>query len=1239
MPNSDIRQSIHDILRDLRNLDGLKQLFWSELNYERVNDPLPIRGWIDAATNALVENPLLFAASGNREDFHVLYARLNSEKLLLGLERPVISALLNEHPYALFVFSNASQDHWHFVNVKYDTDAKRRKIFRRIVVGPHERLRTATERISMLDVETMQKTLFGLDALAIQTAHDDAFDVEAVTEQFFGYYQVIFAQLQKDLRKQTRDAQWAHDFAQQFLNRLMFLYFIQRKRWLGDDTDFICNFWDTYKKSGAPKDSFYRDWLSVLFFEAFNNQFQAGRSDRKHLPKKFLDALALAPYLNGGLFAGNGLDTKHPVKIGDDIFVALFDRFANQTPGFFERYNFTIREDSPFDQEVAVDPEMIGKVYESLVNVTTEGVETEDQRGNAGIFYTQRIEIDLMCRLALVDYLANHLGEKFKALIYQAVFAYDDADKQAADKALAQVKLWVPINELLRKLTACDPACGSGSFIVGMLMVVDDLQARANKQMEITETVYQRRKRIIGQSLYGVDVKDWAVRTAELRLWLQLIVETDLDAAEMKMQPLLPNLSFKLRVGDSLVQQVGGIIFNVDHAHSVVPAPLKRKLTALKEEKLKFYNDVRSSKFKSEQAVKKEELNIFREILDARKEDLDKRVRELKREIAKPPEQMSLLGMETSKGAEQLNLFMKQKQEDLETAQDELTEVESARTALRTTQDVPFVWDIAFVEIFEDDEKGFGIMVGNPPYVSDENIADPTLAMADLTTENRREYRGKLSEAVAEAYPHFFGYKHGIPKYRKLDGKSDLYIYFYFLGLKQVNPNGSFCFITSNSWLDVGYGKDLQEFLLTQSHVKMILDNQAKRSFKNADVNTIIALLAPPMLAKSSSSGKTARFVMFRTPFENVLSPVIFQEIEKAHERKSTPEYRVSPINQSDLLREDIAQISETTMSSVEKYQGGKWGGKYLRAPDIYLRLMDESKVVVPLGSVANVALGVMSGANDFFYVEVKNWNKSQKTAVCINRVGYEFEMESEFLAPLVKNPRDCDSLWLSEEAIRQHAFVCRKEKAKIRGMFALDYIKWGESVRVNIRQGSQKGDSVKGFHSLPFFNNKRNWWMLANSEQAHIVAVKALNDIHKHAFVDFQTLVDQRFYGLESKTSDNTYLVFAMTSTLWILSKEIVGRANLGAGALDISTWDLRKTLVPNPEFLKRQISNPKAALNKFKGRHWVSVEKEINQPDRRALDDMVFDALKLTRGERDAVYEAVVELVKKRLEKAGSV
>jgi hypothetical protein len=124
-----------DLLKDLRGLTPLKELFWSELNYQRVNQPISRRGWTDTAASALAEDPLLFASAGQDSGFHVIYARLPSDRLLLGHERPVASRLLKDHPYALFVFSNEAQDRWHFVNVKYDSEMTKRRLFRRITVG------------------------------------------------------------------------------------------------------------------------------------------------------------------------------------------------------------------------------------------------------------------------------------------------------------------------------------------------------------------------------------------------------------------------------------------------------------------------------------------------------------------------------------------------------------------------------------------------------------------------------------------------------------------------------------------------------------------------------------------------------------------------------------------------------------------------------------------------------------------------------------------------------------------------------------------------------------------------------------------------------------------------------------------------------------------------------------------------------------------------------------------------
>jgi hypothetical protein len=347
------------------------------------------------------------------------------------------------------------------------------------------------------------------------------------------------------------------------------------------------------------------NWLKVLFFEAFNNKFHGGHN---YFPAKIKEALSLAPYLNGGLFTENQFDQEHKATVSDRRFEQILK--------FLERYNFTIAEDSPLDKEVAVDPEMIGKVYESLVNVSEE----VDERGEAGIFYTPRTEIDLMCRLSLVDNLANHLGEERKELLYQLVFALEPDEKTDADKAIAAAGLWASLNERLHDITLLDPACGSGSFLVGMLNILDNLQERANRQLNVAEPPYERKKRIIGQSLYGVDVMEWACHVAELRLWLALIIDAEFTREELhvRREPLLPHFSFKIRCGDSLVQEVGGINLGHIAASQEIPPPLKARITNLKNEKLKFYNNDKTCQFHSVDALKNEEKRLFSDILDAR---------------------------------------------------------------------------------------------------------------------------------------------------------------------------------------------------------------------------------------------------------------------------------------------------------------------------------------------------------------------------------------------------------------------------------------------------------------------------------------------------------------------------------------------------------------------------------------------------------------------------------------------
>ena len=378
----------------------------------------------------------------------------------------------------------------------------------------------------------------------------------------------------------------------------MFLYFIQRKRWLGDDTEFLRSFWESYQETSEQTDSFVDHWLNVLFFEAFNSKFHGGH---RHFPDQIRAAMQLAPYLNGGLFTENALDVEHNFQISDRLFTEIFN--------FLESYNFTIAEDSPLDQEVAVDPEMIGKVYESLVNVSDEA----DERGDAGIFYTPRTEIDLMCRLTLVDNLTNHLGTDHKNLLYEVIFAFNPDDKREADGKLAAALLWEPLDGCLKQLAIVDPACGSGSFLVGMLHILNDLRERTNQGLRREESNFDRKKDIIGQNLYGVDVMEWACHVAELRLWLALIIDAEFLPAELHLrdEPLLPHFSFNIRCGDSLVQEIGGM--NLDtrrDASSGVSRELKARITRLKNEKLKFFNNDPTCRYRSEEEFQQEELGF-----------------------------------------------------------------------------------------------------------------------------------------------------------------------------------------------------------------------------------------------------------------------------------------------------------------------------------------------------------------------------------------------------------------------------------------------------------------------------------------------------------------------------------------------------------------------------------------------------------------------------------------------------
>jgi hypothetical protein len=999
---------------------------------------------------------------------------------------------------------------------------------------------------------------------------EKAFSVKMVTGEFFDDYKKAFFELRETFESQKISVKNAHEIAQQFLSRLMFLYFLSKKRWLNNDTKFIKWYWMRYreerKSGGAAKNTFYENWIKALFLEAFNNNFVFKSSST--LPHDVKEILAEAPYLNGGLFHKNMLDDL-PFHISDDLFEKVLE--------FFEKYNFTIREDLPLEVEVAVDPQMIGYVYESLSNVAEEIYERQD----LGIFYTPTVEVDFMCRRSLVEYLTNHIIELPKEQIYKLLF---DEDKKAVSDYISKQALWYKLEETLDNLAVIDPACGSGAFLVGMLHVLVELYKLTYTQIKREITEFELKKKIIGNSLYGVDVMPWAVHSAELRLWLQLIIEENIPYEQRKLYPLLPNLNLKLRVGDSLVQEVGGI--NLHLRDSRLSPAIKRKLLSLKTEKEKYYNNDPTARFKNPEVLLQEELRIFGEILGDRIITLGKEIQNLEGERQKVQMEMFDVGKEQEM---QKLLF----EDQIKLKEQEIKHLQETVRTLQMPGQKPFVWDIDFAEIFGD-KGGFDIVIGNPPYVRQEKIAPPNKLKAEITLEDRQTYKEKLLNSI-----HY-------PFVNKINRKSDLYIYFYFHGLSLLNESGTFCFITSNSWLDVDYGKELQEFLLKYCNVKAIYDNEAKRSFKHADVNTIIALLDAPHTDKPNvwpALNTTARFVMFKKPFEEVTNTKNLLAIEKADSIRKTEAYRIYPVKQEVLFEEGWTQPEEDMKETAQntegtavkrstnqpmtvrseaskqshtllkgkfisgKYEGNKWGGKYLRAPDIFFTILEKGKdKLVRLGDIAEVKGYIHDNNTGDRYPKVK-FIKSVKQLKCI----------------------------------------------------IID----------------QNTTSIVNYGVL----NKGNSRLIAP-----IWFPRTIGERQLIPFNSARTYGKEFYKIIPNNSNYSLSICIQLNSTFAILQRELLGLVNLGDGALKFSSYDitlfhiLKNIHFYDKSFLYREQYNMTTELG-IDPAYPIREQKPNPLPDRKALDDIVFDVLGLTQDERNEVYWAVCELVHNRLTKAKSI
>lgn len=390
--------------------------------------------------------------------------------------------------------------------------------------GPGHPCRTALERLELLRAVGTRSRLADLV---------EAFKVEPLFKEFYRDYGRVFDAVETHIRPTLPEKEPLRLFTQRLFNRLMFLAFVERKGWLrfGQHTNYLAALWTDYtskRRTSPASGNFYADRLVPLFFEGLN------QPDR---PADAVDPrFGAVPYLNGGLFeyAEDGTDRLAGLRVPDEALAAILDSES----GLFSRYNFTVAESTPLEIHVAVDPEMLGKVFEELVT----------GRHEQGSYYTPKPIVAFMGRAALLEHLADRCPVESRAMLER--FVHDDdastlRDPEAVHRALVDVKI-------------CDLACGSGAYLVGLLHELLDLRTRifASRQKADPESAYQRRLQIIERNLYGVDKDAFAVNIARLRLWLALAVEY-----EGPVPPPLPNLDFKIEVGDALAAPAPQDIF------------------------------------------------------------------------------------------------------------------------------------------------------------------------------------------------------------------------------------------------------------------------------------------------------------------------------------------------------------------------------------------------------------------------------------------------------------------------------------------------------------------------------------------------------------------------------------------------------------------------------------------------------------------------------------------------------
>ena len=634
-----------------------------------------------------------------------------SDRVMMRRNRVGIQQLIRKimetytSAFIIFHYEDSESWDWRFSFCQKDdkevTEAKRYTF----LLGPDQSCRTAAENFQKL-----------IDKHGDINRDDivQAFDVEALSKEFFGKYKLQYEKFCKFIYDNRNDeslfghefAEWdeklIRDYVKKLLGRIVFLHFLQKKGWLGVDvnkqwgdgeTQFMRNLFKA--STQEQKDNYLDLVLEPLFGGALNTQ----------RPNDIFDLNVEGyrntriPYLNGGLFERDMLDepkSTFPASYFEDLFE------------FFYQYNFTIDENDPNDAEVGIDPEMLGRIFENLL---------EDNK-DKGAFYTPKEIVQYMCRESLIAYLTTCVmkkqGENHKP---------EDEIKESVRQLLNKPEDIVPrmkkehledFDSYIRNVKICDPAIGSGAFPMGLLnelvrcRVFINAWAKDEKGNLLEGDYAALKTEIISNNIYGVDIEKGAIDIARLRFWLSIIVDE-------QTPHVLPNFDYKFMQGNSLIPTFDGKFINLDtttQSHINVVA-MKKEKQHLYELKQKYYKAEGEEKHELNVQIKDTILKLI-----SRQLGYESRAWYQHNAVQTTLDFGEVSSMSFDKVRQSLPADKLESIELAETLHAKLND-KSIPVSERSQIDIHFFdWRIMFTEVFDNDNKGFDIVIGNPPYIT-----------------------------------------------------------------------------------------------------------------------------------------------------------------------------------------------------------------------------------------------------------------------------------------------------------------------------------------------------------------------------------------------------------------------------------------------------------------------------------------------------------------------------------------